>query len=57
MQQLKDSLTGNPKDIHVLQISHYHKADPEYGSRIAEGLSVNIDEFQRKRFSPLNVLS
>jgi len=30
------------EDIKLRQISHFHKADPEYGARIAEGLGLAV---------------
>ncbi len=32
------------EDIKLRQISHFYKADPEYGTRIAEGLGLSIAE-------------
>ena len=57
MQQREGSLTENPQEIQVLEIGHFRAADPEYGSRIAEGPCVHIDEFQGGRFSPSDVLA
>ena len=33
-----------PEYIQQLQISHFEKADPEYGRRVAEGLKAKIEE-------------
>ena len=47
-QQLIDNLVGAMKDvpkfIQVRQIGHFYKADPEYGSRVAQGLGIGIQE-------------
>ena len=48
----KSQLIGNvigalrtvPRQIQLRQIGHFHKADPGYGSRVAEGLGIGIDE-------------
>ena len=36
------SLGGAPKRIQELQIQHFYKADPAYGSGVAKGLDLNI---------------
>ena len=48
----KTQLIGNlvgalkpvPRFIQVRQIGHFYKADPDYGSRVAAGLGIGIDE-------------
>ncbi|BBP05979.1 catalase [Sulfuriferula plumbiphila] len=48
----KTQLIGNlvgalkpvPRFIQARQIGHFYKADPEYGSRVADGLGIKIDE-------------
>ena len=48
----KSQLIGNlmgvlktvPRQIQLRQIGHFYKADPDYGSRVAEGLGIGIDE-------------
>ena len=34
---------GVPQRIQELQIQHFYKADPAYGSGVAKGLGLNID--------------
>lgn len=33
-----------PRFIQVRQMDHFYKADPDYGSRVANGLGISIDE-------------
>jgi catalase len=33
-----------PRFIQVPQIDRFHKADPAYGSRVAEGLDIKMEE-------------
>jgi catalase len=48
----KSQLIGNllgplktvPRFIQLRQVGHFYKADPDYGSRVAEGLGIKIDE-------------
>lgn len=37
------SLSNVPEEIQLRQIEHFSKADPEYGSRVAQGLGLNIE--------------
>jgi catalase len=32
------------EEIKLLQIGHFYKADPEYGTRVAEGLGLSVPE-------------
>jgi catalase len=34
---------GVPKRIQELQIQHFYKADPAYGTGVAKGLGLNIE--------------
>jgi catalase len=38
------SMQSVPRHIQERQIGHFYKADPEYGRRVAEGLSLRIEE-------------
>jgi catalase len=40
---------GVPQRIQELQIQHFYKADPAYGSGVAKGLGLNIDTITAKR--------
>jgi catalase len=48
----KSQLIGNlvlplktvPRAIQVRQLGHFFKADPDYGSRVAAGLGIPINE-------------
>jgi catalase len=40
---------GVPRRIQELQIQHFYKADPAYGSGVARGLGLNIDTITAKR--------
>lgn len=37
------SLGQTPKRIQELQVSHFYKADPAYGTGIAKGLNLDIN--------------
>jgi catalase len=37
------SLSQTPKRIQELQVKHFYKADPVYGTGVAQGLGLNID--------------
>lgn len=39
-----DGMGSVPRRIQLLQISHFYKADPEYGRGVAEGLGINIED-------------
>jgi catalase len=41
---LVGALKPVPKFIQLRQIGHFYEADPEYGSRVAAGLGVDIRE-------------
>jgi catalase len=38
------SLRSVPRRIQDLQIQHFYKADPAYGTGVAKGLSLPIDQ-------------
>ncbi|HYP67360.1 MAG TPA: catalase [Thiobacillaceae bacterium] len=38
------ALNSVPRDIQMRQIRHFHKVDPEYGSRVAQGLGIALDD-------------
>ena len=38
------SLGGAPQRIQELQIRHFYKADPAYGTGVAKGLGLNIEK-------------
>ncbi|MFC1477397.1 catalase [candidate division KSB1 bacterium] len=40
------AMTGVPKNIQILQLGHFYMADAEYGSQIAEGLGISVDEIK-----------
>ena len=52
----KSQLIGNlvgalkpvPHFIQVRQISHFYQADTDYGSRVAQGLGIDIQEVMAK---------
>jgi catalase len=37
------SMSSVPRRIQELQIQHFYKADPAYGTGVAKGLGLNID--------------
>lgn len=41
---LVGALKPVPRFIQVRQITHFYRADPEYGTRVASGLGVDIEE-------------
>ncbi len=46
--RLVDSIVGAmasvPREIQMRQIGHFHKADADYGRRVAEGLGIDIQD-------------
>lgn len=38
-----------PQRIQELQIQHFYKADPAYGSGVAKGLGLNIETIIAKK--------
>jgi catalase len=42
-----DHLSGAQKRIQLRQTAIFHKADPDYGRRVAEGLGLDIKEVER----------
>jgi len=38
------SMKGMPQRIQELQIQHFYKADPAYGTGVAKGLGLNIEK-------------
>ena len=42
------SLGQTPKRIQELQIHHFYKADPAYGSGVAKGLGLDINSIVGK---------
>ena len=42
-----DHLKGAQKRIQLRQTAIFYKADPEYGSRVAEGLGLKTNEVER----------
>jgi catalase len=52
-QRLINNIVGNlsqtPKRIQELQVQHFYKADPAYGTGVAKGLGLDIDAIVSKR--------
>lgn len=46
IQNIVGSMKTVPERIQKLQISHFSKADAEYGRRVAEGLGLQVEEMQ-----------
>ena len=42
-----DHLSGAQKRIQLRQTAIFYKADPEYGSRAAEGLGLDVKEVEQ----------
>jgi catalase len=42
-----DHLGGAQKRIQLRQTAVFYKADPDYGSRVAEGLGLDVKEVER----------
>jgi len=42
-----DHLGGAPKSIQLRQTAVFYKADADYGSRVAKGLGLDVNEFER----------
>src|SRR6201998_3815140 len=43
------SMSSVPRRIQELQIQHFYKADPAYGTGVAKGLGLQIDEILRQK--------
>jgi len=39
-------MNGIRKDIQVRQVKNFYQCDPDYGTRVAVGLGINLDEIQ-----------
>ena len=46
-QAVVDHLGGAQKRIQLRQTAVFYKADPDYGSRVAEGLGLHVKEVER----------
>jgi catalase len=46
VQNIVGSMKTVPERIQKLQISHFSKADAEYGRRVADGLGLQVEEMQ-----------
>jgi len=44
IENIVASLSNAPQRIQRLQVKHFYRADPAYGSGVAKGLALNIDE-------------
>lgn len=40
------SLSKTPKRIQELQVQHFYKADPAYGTGVAKGLGLNVENLK-----------
>jgi catalase len=40
------SLSGAPKRIQELQVTHFYKADPAYGEGVAKGLELDVSSLR-----------
>jgi catalase len=43
MGNIVGSLSNAPKQIQELQVQHFYKADPAYGTGVAKGLGLDIN--------------
>jgi catalase len=41
---LTSALKTVPRFIQLRQVGHFYRADPDYGSRVANGLEISINE-------------
>ena len=46
------SMKGIPQRIQELQIQHFYKADPAYGTGVAKGLGLDVDAIMGKKAVP-----
>lgn len=44
IENIVGAMTGVPREIQERQIAHFYKADPAYGSGVAQGLGLNVLE-------------
>lgn len=47
VSNIVDHLGGAKKRIQLRQTALFYKVDPEYGSRVAEGLGLDLEEVRR----------
>jgi len=47
VSNIVDHLGGAKKQIQLCQTALFYKVDPEYGSRVAEGLRLDLEEVRR----------
>jgi catalase len=43
------SLGNAPRRVQELQVKHFYKADPAYGTGVAKGLGIDIDALFREK--------
>jgi catalase len=43
------SLGNTPRRIQELQVKHFYKADPAYGTGVAKGLGIDINALVREK--------
>ncbi len=44
VDNLVDSMKSAKRELQLRQIPHFYKADPEYGTRVAQGLGIDIEK-------------
>jgi catalase len=49
IENILGSLGNAPKRIQELQVQHFHKADPAYGTGVAKGLGINIESLLKQK--------
>jgi catalase len=52
MSNIVGSMKGIPQRIQELQIQHFYKADPAYGSGVAKGLGLDVETIMGKKAVP-----
>ena len=45
IKNIVGSLKETPQRIQELQVQHFYKADPAYGSGVAKGLGLDVSKF------------
>ena len=44
VENIAGSLKQTPERLQRLQVSHFLKADPEYGQRVAEAMGLRVEQ-------------
>jgi catalase len=52
IENLAAAMADVPHAIQIRQLGHFYKADPDYGTRVANALGIDTRTFSHDAFSP-----